>query len=247
LAETADRLGFSHIATGHHARIVGGPLGRKYLAAASDQRKDQSYFLYRVPVRLLARSVFPVGEMRKSDVRTIAAEAGVEGTFSRESQDVCFLGGGDLRVFLDRHIESRKGEVMDETGRVLGRHGGIFRYTIGQRRGLGIAGGEPLFVKRIDAAKNRIILAPAEELFYRTVHCTGIRLRGRSITLPLKAKIRYRHPAADVEAVEKRGGRLDVTFTRPQRAPTPGQSLVLYRDELVMGGGVIECSDEEPP
>jgi tRNA-specific 2-thiouridylase len=245
LAETADRLGLARIATGHHARVITGPGGRPYIAAAVDKEKDQSYFLYRVPVALLGRSLFPVGEMRKAEVRFLAEQARIERIPSRESQDVCFILDGDLRAFLDRHIESREGEVVDSEGRVLGRHRGVSRYTVGQRRGFGIAGPAPLYVKRIDARRNKIVLTPEDELYMRTVRCRGIKLRSRSLSPPLTAKIRYRHPAADVEMVTRDAAELTVVFSRPQRAPTPGQSLVLYRDGLVMGGGIIELSDEE--
>jgi tRNA-specific 2-thiouridylase len=181
--------------------------------------------------------------MRKTDVRRIAAEAAIERTPPRESQDVCFLSGGDLHTFLDRHITNRDGDVVDMRGRVLGRHGGISRYTVGQRRGLGIAGAEPLYVKRIDAADNRIVLAPVPELFARTVRCRNVKFRSRSTVRPLTAKIRYRHPAAGVASVTRKSGVLTVVFDTPQRAPAPGQSLVLYRDDVVMGGGIIEDSD----
>ncbi len=242
LAETADRLGLAHIATGHHARVVKGPGGRSYIATAADGEKDQSYFLYRVPVALLGRSLFPVGEMQKAEVRYLAEEAQIEPVPSRESQDVCFLLDGDLRAFLDRHIGGREGDVVNSEGRVLGRHRGVYRYTVGQRRGFGIAGPAPLYVRRIDARRNRIELAPEDELYTRTVRCRGVRLRSRFIAPPLTAKVRYRHHAADVEMVTRGGGGLTVVFSRPQRAPTPGQSLVLYRDGMVMGGGIIEHS-----
>lgn len=245
LAEAADRLGLSYIATGHHARIVRGPRGRPYLAAAADARKDQSYFLYRVPVALLQRSLFPVGVMQKARVRRIAARAGIELTASRESQDVCFLEEGDLSAFLDRYIESARGEVVDEAGRVLGSHRGIWRYTVGQRRGLGISAASPLYVKRIDPRRNRIICAPEEELYADTVRCRSVRLRSRSVTPPLAAKIRYRHPPVSVAEITRGDGVLTVTFEQPQRAPTPGQSLVLYRDGIVMGGGIIESVSGE--
>ncbi len=245
LAETADRLGLERIATGHHARVVTGPGGRSYIATAADGEKDQSYFLYRVPVALLRRSLFPVGDERKAAVRRLMEEARIERIPSRESQDVCFLMDGDLRAFLDRYIAGREGEVLDSEGRVLGRHRGVHRYTVGQRRGLGIAGPVPLYVRRIDARRNRIVLSPEGGIYTRTVRCRGIRLRSRSVAPPLTAKIRYRHPAADVEMVTRGGGGLTVVFSRPQRAPAPGQSLVLYRDGVVMGGGFIEHSDGE--
>lgn len=245
LAEAADRLGLTYIATGHHARIVRGSRGRPSLAVAADARKDQSYFLYRVPVALLQRCLFPVGVMQKAQARRIAARAGIERIAPRESQDVCFLREGDLGAFLDRYIDTVGGEVVDETGHVLGRHRGVWRYTVGQRRGLGISAASPLYVKRIDPRRNRIVLAPEEELFAATVRCRGVKLRSRSVAPPLVAKIRYRHPPAAVADIARGDGVLTVTFEQPQRAPTPGQSLVLYRDGVVIGGGIIDSVDGE--
>ncbi|UCF05390.1 MAG: tRNA 2-thiouridine(34) synthase MnmA [bacterium] len=242
LSEIADSLGFSFIATGHYVRTVQRPGGRFLLARADDSRKDQSYFLYRVPVGLLGRSLFPLGTLHKTEVKRLAQRLGVRSSGAHESQDVCFIPGGDLRAFLESRIGQRPGQVVGSDGIVLGRHRGVFNYTVGQRRGLGIAGGVPLYVKEIDVSRNRIVLATDEMLYVRHVSCDGVRLRMRSPDGPLTAKIRYRHQPAQVRSLRRGRGSMEIRFTSPQRAATPGQSLVLYRDDEVVGGGIIACT-----
>ena len=239
LARVADWLGCRFIATGHYARIVRGEHRKALLAAAADEDKDQSYFLYRVPVRLLDRTIFPLGEVRKGEVKRAAASLGIHSAGDRESQDVCFLPEGNLGKFLSERIGSRPGEVVDRRGRVLGRHEGVFNYTIGQRKGFGIAGGAPLYVESIDAAARQIVLAPREEVFHSVAVCRALKLRSFRLERPLWGKVRYRKPLAEVAGVECRGGELTVEFREPQWAITPGQSLVLYSDSVVVGGGII--------
>jgi tRNA-specific 2-thiouridylase len=242
LSEIADSLGFPFIATGHYVRTERQAGGRLFLARADDLRKDQSYFLYRVPVALLDRSLFPLGAFSKTEVKRMARSLGVRSSGIHESQDVCFLPGGDLRSFLESSIGKRPGQVVDSDGLALGRHRGVFNYTVGQRKGLGIAGGVPLYVKEIDVSRNRIVLATDEELYAQHVTCTGIRLRTRSPGGSLTAKIRYRHPPAPVRSLRRRRGSMEIRFASPQRAATPGQSLVLYRGREVVGGGIISCA-----
>jgi len=239
LARVADWLGCRFIATGHYARLVRGERGKLYLAAAADEGKDQSYFLYRVPLKLLERTVFPLGEMSKSEVKRRAAALGIRPAEARESQDVCFLPDGDLKRFLGEKIGSRPGDVVDREGRVLGSHLGVQHYTIGQRKGFGIAGSVPLYVESIDAAARRIVLAPREEVFHSTAVCRGLKLRSSDLGRPLKAKVRYQKPLAEIVRAERSGSELTVVFREPQWAITPGQSLVLYRDGVVVGGGII--------
>ena len=241
LVSLADRLGCAFIATGHYARLVRPAGGRPLLATAADLRKDQSYFLYRVPVNILERTVFPVGGLTKTDVRRIASQLGMETSASNESQDVCFLAGTDLESFLSEKIAPKPGEVTDTEGRVLGSHGGVFRYTVGQRRGLGIARGVPLYVSKIDAGRSRVVVSEDVGLYAMGARVGRLRLRKKTLGGPLTAKIRYRHPPASVKAVTRGSGRLEVDFLEPQRAVTPGQSLVLYRENVVVGGGIIEC------
>ncbi len=240
LARVADRIGFRFIATGHYARLERGDGKTVYLAAGADTAKDQSYFLYRVPVRLLERAIFPLGETSKADVKRIAARLALPAADAKESQDVCFLPDGDLEAFLSRRLPRAPGEVVDGSGRVIGKHEGVFHYTIGQRKGFGVAGGIPLYVGEIDAARGRIVLEPKSEVYHREAVCANVRLRRGGLDGPLAGKVRYRRPLAEIERVERSAGRLRVVFREPQWAITPGQSLVIYRDGVVVGGGIVE-------
>lgn len=240
LARVADWLGCERIATGHYARLVRGAHGAPLIAAALDDTKDQSYFLYRVPVKILDRTLFPLGGALKESVKREASRLGLGSAAGRESQDVCFLPDGDLGRFLHDEIGSLPGDVVDREGRVLGRHDGVHFYTIGQRRGFGIAAGAPLYVSTIDARENRVVLAPKDDVYGERALCGRLRLRSRDLGPGLKAKVRYRKPLAEVARTERRGRLLVVSFREPQWAITPGQSLVLYRDGVVVGGGIIE-------
>jgi len=241
LLRVADWLGCERIATGHYARLVRGAGGATFLAAATDAKKDQSYFLYRVPVKILDRTLFPLGETSKDSVKGMASRFGFGPGKERESQDVCFIPGGDMGGFLREHLGRSPGEIVDRDGRVLGRHDGAHLYTKGQRKGFGVAGGVPLHVARIEAERNRIVLGPREEIFSDGALCGSLRLRSRDPGGGLGARVRYRRSLADVVRVERRGRLLSVTFREPQWAVTPGQSLVLYRDGVVIGGGIIEA------
>jgi tRNA-specific 2-thiouridylase len=242
LVKAADWLGCGRIATGHYARLVSGGSGAPLLAAAFDTKKDQSYFLYRVPVKILRRTLFPLGETLKESVKTASARFGTGHEGQRESQDVCFLPDGDLRRFLGERIGFAPGQIVDRNGRVLGRHDGAHLYTIGQRKGLGVAGGIPLYVSGIDMHANRVVLGPREEIFGARVLCGSLRLRSRDLSVSggLAAKIRYGRAPAEVARAVRRGPLLEVSFREPQWAATPGQSLVLYRGGVVVGGGIIE-------
>jgi tRNA-specific 2-thiouridylase len=239
LLRTADVLGAEHIATGHYARLARRRGGAPLLARAADRDKDQSYFLYRVAAGTLGRVLFPVGGMKKDEARETVSALDVEPGRGRESQDVCFIPDGDLAAFLGARIAPRRGRIVDPSGRVLGRHEGIHRYTVGQRKGLGVSAPAPRYVKEIDAARNEIVLAAEKELYERDIICTHVRLRSRTLDASYRAKIRYRHPPAAVETVRRCGASLAVRFSRAQRAATPGQSLVLYEGDIVAGGGII--------
>ena len=239
IAAAADSLGVRSIATGHYARLARDREGRLLLGEAKDHSKDQGYFLYRVPVKILKRIVFPLADLRKDEVRSVAAGIGLHTKTGKESQDICFLPDGDLSGFLSDYIKTAEGDVVDKDGKVLGSHGGTFRYTIGQRRGLGIASEAPLYVSSIDPGKNRIVLSDNESLFTDRVVCSGLRMRVRDPLLPLSARIRYRHKPAKVKSVERRKNNLAVSFEKSQRAVTSGQSLVLYSGGMIIGGGII--------
>jgi len=237
LAE-AEKLGCEKIATGHYARIAEGKLFR---AAALE--KDQSYVLYNLTQELLPHILFPLGERTKTEVRQIAAEAGIPVAEKPDSQDICFIPDGDTGGFLARHgCGSDSGDFVAEDGTVLGSHKGVAHYTIGQRKGLGLSLPEPLYVGGIDPASRRVLLVKNEELFGRELLAGGFHwISGCAPEKPLRVqcKIRYAHKAADALAEALPDGTVRVVFSVPQRAVTKGQSAVLYRGDEVLGGGII--------
>jgi tRNA-specific 2-thiouridylase len=244
LLRKADELEAEGVATGHYAVIRREASGRCRLFAAPDESKDQSYFLFSLESERLRRIHFPVGEMDKSEVRKIAQEAGIPVFEKRESQDICFVTDDSYTEFLNRKgVEEREGRILDRGGNILGTHKGVLRYTVGQRKGLGIAAKEPLYVVAIDAERNEIVLGTEDET--HSSSATAGRLSFVSGAPPAQkfratAKVRFRHPGvgATVRVVEDR---LKVNFDSPQRSVTPGQALVLYDGKEVLGGGWIEC------
>ncbi len=237
----ADELGASHLATGHYARIE-RTLNDFHLFKARDASKDQSYFLYSLNQSQLSRILFPLGEKTKTETRTLAQAAGLP-VFSGESQDICFLEGGDYRAFLDGRVEFIPGDITDEEGKILGRHLGLGLYTIGQRQGLGIASNKPLYVVAIDAGQNKMIVGDEKSLLRLTVRIDNLNwISGAWPTdiSGLYARIRYRMPDAPLASIERDGDNGAIlTFAAPVRAVTPGQSAVIYRCDEVLGGGII--------
>jgi tRNA-uridine 2-sulfurtransferase len=234
----ARRAGAGRLATGHYARIVERD-GRRLLARAADADKDQSYMLAALDPRHLRRLWFPLGDQGKSETRAEAARAGLAAATRAESQEACFLAGDDYRTFLQRHgLESREGPVVDTAGRELGRHAGFWNFTPGQRKGLGVATGIPLYALRTQPRGNTVVVGPREALA-----CTGIRARGR-LYAPVRrveAKLRYRSSAvtAEVEASPRGFGlRLD----RPAYGVAKGQAAVLYDQDAVVGMGRVSAT-----
>jgi tRNA-specific 2-thiouridylase len=231
----ADRAGASRLATGHYARII-GHRGRRLLARAADPHKDQSYMLGRLDPRLLDRIWFPLGEQTKEETRAEAARAGLAVARRVDSQEACFLGGGDYRDFLRRHgAEEEAGEVVDEQGRALGEHGGFWRFTAGQRRGLGVAAAQPLYVLRTDPAANRVVVGPRESLAVETISA-----RGRLYVRVNRAEVkwRYRSPAVRATVDEAEHG-FRLVLDEPAYGVAAGQAAVLYEDGVVVGAGVV--------
>jgi tRNA-specific 2-thiouridylase len=231
----ADRAGASRLATGHYARIV-DHRSRRLLARARDPEKDQSYMLARLDPRFLDRIWFPLGEQTKEETRAEAARAELAVARRTESQEACFLGGGDYRDFVSRHgVADAEGEIVDEQGRQLGRHGGFWRFTTGQRRGLGVSAAEPLYVLRTDPGANTVVVGPCESLAVETISA-----RGRLYVRVNRAEVkwRYRSPAvpAAVEETE-RGFRLELEA--PAYGVAAGQTAVLYDDGVVVGAGLL--------
>jgi tRNA-specific 2-thiouridylase len=238
MLELAEHLGASQLATGHYARVAydaDGPL----VAAAADRAKDQSYMLARVSPDALRRLRFPLGELDKPRVRELARAAGLPVADKRESQDLCFLAGVGGREFLRRHGgETKPGEIVDLDGRVLGRHGGQRNFTVGQRRGLGVSGAEPLFVLAKDARSGRVTVGPRRALATRRVRVHQARLH-RPAAVVDRVKLRYRQDPIPCRAVEGGDGRLELQLERDAHAVAPGQTACLMRGEAVVGAGVI--------
>ncbi|HEY1478569.1 MAG TPA: tRNA 2-thiouridine(34) synthase MnmA [Gaiellales bacterium] len=245
LADTATRLGAARLATGHYARLVpdreGALVGR-----GADPAKDQSAMLARVPPALLGRLEFPLADAHKHDVREEASVAGLAAATAAESQDVCFLGGGDLRGFLERHgVDLRPGEIHDADGAVLGRHEGAVSFTVGQRRGLGVAAAEPLYVRSVDAGAGIVSITPLARLARREVDLVDARLY-RPVT---RVNARLRIHMAEVGArVDPSDDGLHLTLDEAVFAVAPGQVAVLYDDDgVVVGVGTIAGDREGAP
>lgn len=231
------------IATGHYARIERSPEGRYLLKRAADYEKDQSYFLYGLRQEQLARVAFPLGEMHKSEVVALAREHGLPAAGERESQEICFIAS-DYRQFLKDRISFHPGEVVDEKGNVLGVHRGLPFYTVGQRKGLGISGKKPLYVLNLDLKTNRLCLGEEKGLFRKTLlarECNFISIPMLNGSLSVQVKIRYKAPLAQA-IISSLGADVKVEFIEAQRAATPGQSVVFYQGDWVVGGGVIKTA-----
>ena len=240
-----EKLGINKIATGHYARIVYDVVsGRYQLRRAVDRNKDQSYFLYDLTQDLLAASMFPLGEKLKAETRQIASQYGLKTADKPESQDLCLIEShGSMRTFLDKYITPKKGEIVDASGKVLGQHDGVHHYTIGQRKGLGIAAAEPLYVIGIDAVMNRVIVG--DRTIGTQPECTVQRVNWVSIPEPCapiraSAQVRYRSTAVAVTVIPLENSRVKLVFDEPQLSITPGQAAVWYDGDILLGGGIIE-------
>jgi tRNA-specific 2-thiouridylase len=257
LLTRAAALGIEYVATGHYARIRRPTADQQaitqkskiknqnyQLLRALDADKDQSYMLHMLQQSDLARLMFPIGDYTKAQVRAMAAERGLASADRPESQDICFVPGGDYRNLLrEEHPESlRPGPIVDLQGREVGQHAGLPLYTIGQRRGLGIAAGEPLYVTQLDTARNAVVVGPKQALDRQSLTADGFTfVSGKWPRAPLKCLAQIRSHASPVEAsaTPLDPGRIQVEFAHPQRAVTPGQAVVLYQGDIVLGGGRI--------
>ncbi|NWF61520.1 MAG: tRNA 2-thiouridine(34) synthase MnmA [Fischerella sp.] len=240
-----EKLGCDRIATGHYARINYNEATERYeLLRAVDRNKDQTYFLYDLSQDLLAGTVFPLGEMQKSETRHIAAEHGLKTAEKPESQDLCLIeANGSMRAFLDKYLAPKKGDIVDIDGKVLGQHDGVHHYTIGQRKGLGIAAAEPLYVIALDAVNNKVIVGDRTKA--TQPECTVHRVNWVSIAEPAspiraEVQVRYRSTPVPVTVIPLENSRVRVVFDEPQFSITPGQAAVWYEGEKVLGGGIIE-------
>jgi tRNA-specific 2-thiouridylase len=250
LLVTARQIGADLLATGHYARNhfdEGG--GRWILRRPADRAKDQTYFLFGLTQEQLSRTLFPLGEMRKPEVRDEAKRAGLRLFEKPDSQEICFIPGGDYKQFLDAYLQEQgeeipdtAGELVTTTGEVVGTHQGIHNFTVGQRKGLGVATGSPLYVLEIRGDKRQVVVGAGEELLSRTLRArrvNWISIDDLREPLRVQAKIRHRHEAAPALLQRSGDDEVLVTFDDAQRAITPGQAVVFYDGDVVVGGGWI--------
>ena len=244
LRNIAAGLGCQRMATGHYARILTDESGQNRLARAFDQKKDQSYMLYQLTQEAIDHIHLPLGHYSKPQVRELAAKFSLPVAQKRESQEICFIPDDDYYAFIKAHNPAclKPGEILHESGQVLGHHQGVPLYTIGQRKGLGIAYSEPLFVKALDAENHRVIVGEADSVFSRELTAQEVNwingLPPESL-LKVTAKIRYGHQGSPAAVTLLPCGRVSVRFDAPVRAVTPGQSVVFYAGDIVLGGGII--------
>ena len=245
LLDFATANGFDKLATGHYAKIELSPHGRYLLKCAADKNKDQSYFLWSLTQQQLAHVLFPLGDMTKDEIRALAAKRGFVNAHKSDSQDICFIPDGDYARFIKEYTNETfpAGDFVDLSGNVLGKHSGIINYTVGQRKGLGIALGKPAFVKEKNVTANTVTLCDDADLYSKTVNATNANFSAvDKLDAPtrLYAKIRYRHAPAMATVTQTSPTTFTVEFDEPQRAITRGQSVVLYDGDTVVGGGIIE-------
>ena len=244
LIKKAKEFGADYIATGHYARIDRHPVtDRLVIRDSVTAKKDQTYALYNLTQEQLKATLMPIGNYEKDEIRQIAARIGLDVAEKGDSQDICFIPDNDYVAFLEKKYgyKAEKGKYVDLSGKPIGEHKGIVNYTIGQRKGLGVSFGKHMFVTKIKPETNEIVLGDNDDLFKRTVYADNVNLMAVDKIegeIRLTAKIRYAHKKTECN-VSMKDGILECVFDEPQRAPTPGQALVLYDGEYVFGGGTI--------
>ena len=237
-------IGADYIATGHYARVEQLPNGRYAIRNSVTAKKDQTYALYNLTQEQLARTLMPVGAYTKDEIRKIAEEVGLLVAHKKDSQEICFVPDNDYAGFIKNSTGKTipKGNFVLADGKVIGEHQGIIHYTIGQRKGLNLSMGHPVFVTKIRPDRNEVVIGENEDLFVNTLICDRVNfmaMEGLDGEVRLKAKIRYNHPGAECVISPAEDGKVRVTFDQPQRAITPGQAVVFYQGEYVAGGGII--------
>jgi tRNA-uridine 2-sulfurtransferase len=247
LLDYARNEGFDALATGHYARIEQAEgASRLLLKKGLDEGKDQSYFLYRLTQDQAQRVLFPLGAHRKTDVRSLARQRGLSAAERPESQEICFIPNDDYRAFLKEHSPAmlRPGEMVMTDGKVVGRHDGISFFTVGQRRKLGVAAGERLYVVRVEPASNRVVLGTRQDLMTGEAIVSDVNLMATdelSAPRKVKVKVRYRSPFLPATIEPAGAGRIRIAFDEPVAGVCPGQAAVFYDGDIVLGGGVIEA------
>jgi len=249
--EMAEGVGAERIATGHYARISWNPDGGRWeMRRSADRAKDQTYFLFGLTQPQLSRTLFPLGGFEKTQVRELARELGIPTAEKPDSQEICFVPNGDYAAFIDAYFAEQgiapsetRGELVTADGRVVGEHSGVHHFTVGQRRGLGIAAGEPLYVIATEPATRRVVVGRNDALLrssMRVKDVNWVSMAAPSAPLRAEIKIRNKHLAAPATLRPVDEASVEVLFDEPQRAVTPGQGAVFYSGELVLGGGWIE-------
>ena len=248
LLEKTLAMGADYLATGHYARIEHSQNGYCLLKAV-DPTKDQSYFLYTLGQRQLQHLLLPLANLHKVEVRRLSTEMGLPTATRRESQDICFIPDNDYRSFIAKHIPPKSGDIVDTQGKVLGRHSGLAQYTVGQRQGLGLASNKRLYVIRLDAASNRLVIGTKDQLLGNRLFASKLSwVSGEAPKEPvdITAKIRYRSPEVTAK-LHLNDGVAEVNFQQPQWAIAPGQAIVFYQGNAVLGGGIIEAPEAPLP
>lgn len=240
----AKDAGANHIATGHYAKIV-KEKDRYLLQKSLSVSKDQTYPLYHLTQEQLANIIFPLADYDKNEVRKLAQDFDLEVANKADSQDICFIVNHNYTAFIEEQtgIKMRYGNFVDKCGNIIGQHKGIYRYTIGQRKGLGVATGKPIFVSNINVANNEIVLGDEEDIFFKSLTAANLNFVSvDKITKPTQASVKIRYGAKEAEAklIPLNNDLIRVEFTVPQRAVTPGQSVVFYQGNVVLGGGIIQ-------
>ena len=252
LLERARGLGAEQVATGHYARVEQTADGRWLLKRSADPAKDQSYFLFSLTQAQLASAVFPVGALKKTEVRDQARRLGLNVAEKPDSQEICFVPDGDYASFVARNQPAveRGGAIVDEGGQVLGSHGGIHRFTVGQRKGLGVSSTAPLYVLKIEAESGAVTVGPRPSLEQTRLSASGVNWIASdppAAWLPVSAQIRHRHQAAQAQVRALPDRRAELVFDEAQPAITPGQAVVFYDGDVVVGGGWIDNAGAEAP
>lgn len=245
MMELMESVNAVKIATGHYARLTyDSATGRTLLLKAKDQTKDQTYMLYSLSQEQLSRAVFPLGDLTKAEAREVAERHGLKTCRKSDSQDICFVPDGDYAAFIESALgaPAKRGNYLNTQGEIIGEHCGVIRYTVGQRKGLGVAFGKPQFVIGKNATDNTVTLGDEEHLFKTRVEVKNINyipFDNLTSDMRVKAKLRYRHSADDARLISVDKTHAVLEFDRPQRAPTRGQAAVFYDGEVCLGGGII--------
>lgn len=241
--EVADQFGAEFVSTGHYARVgYDENMSRYVIKKSAAGKKDQTYVLYVIEQSKLSRVLFPLGDFENKDsIRLVAQENGLLTARKRDSQEICFIPNNDTRGFIDKYIQPKQGNIVNANGKILGRHNGIAHYTLGQRKGMGISYPEPIFVTKLDKKSNTVVVGSNDDLFTEQLYAKNVNWHIMDkLNAPLRVSAKVRYSAKEVPAVVyPENGKVKVVFDVPQRAVTPGQSVVFYVDDVLAGGGEI--------